>query len=216
MPTVRLLRARYGSGKEFLSHYLATPSQGGMFFPTREALPVGQEMAVEVRFPGLSAKTVLRGRVAWRRRGRHRSKLRAGVAIEFLAEEARKREFLLRVAQGDRVQMPKRRHRRVPAEIGVSWRKKDEPRTVQGTLHNIGLGGAYLRTVEAVPPGLDVILAFCPPGAACAVEIEGRVAWCVATAPASVAIGVQFKARDVGGVRRLKELVRRVEAGAAA
>ena len=210
---VRLLRARYGSAKEFLSCYLSTPSAGGMFYPTREALRVGEEMAVEVRFPGLTTKTVLRGRVAWRRRGRHRSKLRAGVAIEFLADEARKREFVLRVAQGDRVPTPKRRYRRVPAEIGVTWRKKDDPHTVPGVLDNIGLGGANLRTVAAATAGEDIILALSSPGAACPVEVEGKVAWCVAGAPGSVSIGVQFKARDLGGVRRLKEVVRRVEAG---
>jgi Tfp pilus assembly protein PilZ len=168
---------------------------------------------VEVRFPGLSTKTVLRGRVAWRRRGRHRSKLRAGVAIEFFAEEARKREFLLRVARGDSVQLAKRRYRRVPAEIGVTWRKKDDPHVVQGVLDNIGLGGAYVRTIEEAKPGMDIILAFSPPGAARPVELEARVAWCVAGGPGSAAIGVQFKARDVGGVRRLKEVVRRVETG---
>jgi Tfp pilus assembly protein PilZ len=212
---VRVLRARYASGKEFLAFYLTTPAEGGMFYPTREALSVGQEMAVEVRFPGLVTKTVLRGRVAWRRRGRHRSKLRAGVGIEFLAGETRKCEFLLRVAKGERVSIPKRRHRRIPAAMDVIWRLKDEPHRAAGLLDNIGLGGAFLRTAVAAPEGRDIILSLAPPGAACPVELEGRIAWCERSTPGSVSMGVQFKARDIGGVRRLKELVRRVESGVA-
>jgi Tfp pilus assembly protein PilZ len=214
---VKLLRARFSSREEFLSSYLSTPSDGGMFYPTREALPVGQEMAVEVRFPGLASKTVLRCRVAWRRRGRHRSKLRAGVGIEFLPAEATKRDFLLRVARGERERdaIPKRRHRRVPAQMPVTWRLREEPHRATGTLDNIGLGGALLRTGVAAPVGRDIIVALTPPGAACAAEVEGRIAWCVAIGGGDVAIGVQFKARDVGGVRRLKEVVRRVEAGTA-
>ena len=215
---VKLLRARFSSREEFLSFYLATPLDGGMFFPTREALPVGQEMAVEVRFPGLVAKTVLRCRVAWRRRGRHRSKLRAGVGIEFLPMEVTKRDFLLRVARGERERdaLPKRRHRRVPTEMRVTWRLKEEPHLATGTLDNIALGGALLRTAVAAPVGRDIIVALSPPGAARPAEVEGRIAWCVPVGAGGVAIGVQFKARDVGGVRRLKEVVRRVELGSPA
>jgi len=213
---MRVLRVRYGSGKEFLSFYLRTPANGGMFYPTREALEVGQEMAVEIRFPGLAAKTVLRGKVAWRRRGRHRSKLRAGVGVEFFAEEARKLEFLLRAAEGESAELPKRRHRRVPAEIGLSWRLKDAPEVFTGTLDNIGLGGAFIRTAVPVAVGRDVIILLATPGGACPVELEGRVAWCADDVPGSVSFGVQFKARDLGGIRRLKEVVRRVETGAPA
>lgn len=170
---------------------------------------------MEVRFPGLGAKTVLRGRVAWRRRGRHRSKLRAGVGIEFLPVEATKRDFLLRIARGERERdaLPKRRHRRVPAEMRVTWRLKEEPHLATGTLDNIGLGGALLRTAVSAPVGRDIIVSLSPPGAVRAVEVEGKIAWCVSVDAGGVCIGVQFRARDVGGVRRLKEVVRRVELG---
>ena len=49
-----------------------------------------------------------------------------------------------------------------------------------------------------------------PPGSLRPLEIAGRVAWTRHT-EGEEGIGVEFKARDAGGTRRLKELVRRLE-----
>ena len=47
---MRILRARYRSGEEFLRHYQPSLPGGGIFYPTREAIPLGDAILVEVRF----------------------------------------------------------------------------------------------------------------------------------------------------------------------
>src|SRR5215468_3192414 len=103
---MRILQARYRSGAEFLRHYQPSFAEGGLFYPTREALEEGTVVLVEVRLPQLTQRVVLRGRVAWRRAGRNRTKLRAGLGIEFSAADAVRREFLLRVARGEVPDLP--------------------------------------------------------------------------------------------------------------
>ena len=80
---MRILRARYRSGEEMLRHYQPSLPGGGIFFPTREAIPLGEPVLIELRFPELCNKQLLRGFIAWRRAGKHRTKLRAGLGIEF-------------------------------------------------------------------------------------------------------------------------------------
>ena len=49
-----------------------------------------------------------------------------------------------------------------------------------------------------------------PPGATAPQVIEGRVAWARNT-PGAEGVGVEFRCRDIGGMRRLRELVKRIE-----
>ena len=53
-----------------------------------------------------------------------------------------------------------------------------------------------------------------PPGAEVAMPLSARVAW-KGHPGGEHGFGVEWKARDAGGTRRIKELVRRIEAPAA-
>jgi uncharacterized protein (TIGR02266 family) len=207
---MRILRARYRSGEDFLRHYQPSFAGGGVFFPTREALPLGEQVIVEVRFPGLANKQMVRGLVAWRRAGKHRTKLRAGLGIEFHVAESRRRDFLISVAKGEIADMITRRHRRLPVTLVANWRVVFDRETHHSHVEDIGPGGAFLRTTEFMPPGTEIVLDVTPPGSLRPLEIAGRVAWTRHTT-GEEGIGVEFKARDAGGTRRLKELVRRLE-----
>jgi len=77
-------------------------------------------------------------------------------------------------------------------------------------LDDICAGGAFIRTREFHPSGTSVVIEVLPPGSTRPVAIEGRVAWSRET-PGAEGIGVEFRCRDAGGMRRLKELVRRIE-----
>lgn len=209
---MRLLKVRYASGDELLEHVSAAQfSDGrGIFFPTREALPVGEQILVELRFPGLANPMVFRGTVAWRRAGKHRAKLRAGVGIGFQAAEGRRWSFLIAVAKGEIVEMITRRHRRIPVNLTANWRVACDREVHQTILEDIGPGGAFLRTTELLPPGTEVVLDVQPPGSVRPLEIMGRVVW-ARHSDGMEGLGVEFKSRDSGGTRRLKELVRRLE-----
>ena len=207
---MRILKARYPSGEDFLRHYQPSLPGGGIFYPTREALKLGDPVVVEVRFPGLSNKQMVRGFVAWRRAGKHRTKLRAGLGVEFHPAEARRRDFLIAVAKGEIVEMVTRRHRRLPVQLVANWRVVFDRETRHSHVEDIGPGGAFLRTTDFFPPGTEIVLDVTPPGSLRPLEIAGRVAWTRHT-EGEEGIGIEFKARDAGGTRRLKELVRRLE-----
>ena len=78
-------------------------------------------------------------------------------------------------------------------------------------LRDIGRGGAFVRTAEPLPIAADVVLKVSPPGAEVAMPLSARVAWKGGLA-GEAGFGVEWKARDAGGTRRIKELVRRIEA----
>jgi hypothetical protein len=60
---------------------------------------------------------------------------------------------------------------------------------------------------------IDVVLKVSPPGAEIAMPLSARVAWRGSANSANGnGFGVEWKARDAGGNRRIKELVRRIEA----
>jgi Tfp pilus assembly protein PilZ len=212
---MRILRARYRNGDELLRAYQPSMVGGGLFYPTREALDVGTPLILEVRMPALRGnKVMMRGTVAWRRSGRHRAKLRAGVGIEFHPNETEQREFLLALARGEDLPIVARRHRRLPVDLDVAWRVVEGRDSYPSRLSDIGAGGAFLSTSQVAPPGTEIVVDIVPPGALAPLEIAARVAWVRQKNGEARGLGVEFRWRDAGGARRLRELVRRIESSA--
>lgn len=204
---MRILLARYRSPSELLDRYQPSFSYGGIFLPTRKAIPEGELVLVDIRMPALRDHMLVRARVAWRQRGKRSEGRRAGLGIEFLASEADKCRHLLALARGEIApEVGKRRHRRLPVDLPVGWRVPNEPNRHESEMGDIGTGGAFLRTKEPPPEGTPVVLEVAAPGSRAAHVIEGRVAWRRAEG-----VGVEFRCRDIGGMRRLRELVRRIE-----
>lgn len=216
---MRILRLRYRTGAELLADYQPSFLHGGLFHATREQIPVGEAIVVELTFPELSERLLIRGFVSFRRAGRHRgegkSGQRAGVGIEFLGSEKSKRDYILQVARGEMSQpVSPRNHRRLPVVLPVDFRVREGRERHLATLDDIGPGGAFIRTREFHAAGTPVVLSLVPPGAVSPLHIEGRVAW-ARQAPGEEGLGVEFRCRDTGGLRRLKELCRRLETTAA-
>lgn len=207
---MNIIRAKYNDGDAYLEAYQDTFLHGGLFIPTRKRYELASSIVLDVRFDGLRNPVLIRGIVSWRRAGKRRTKLRAGIGVEFLASEARKRDFLLAVARGEVVDMAHRRHRRLPVEIRVDWREKLDRTWRISSLDDIGEGGAFIRSREFLPVGTTVVLEITAPGGESRIPIEGAVAWTCHT-PGEEGLGVEFRCRDMGGVRRLRELVRRIE-----
>lgn len=207
---MNVIRAKYHSGTAFQKAYQANFLHGGLFIPTRKRVELGTPVVVDVRFPELRNTMMLRSIVAWRRAGQRRTKLRAGLGVEFLASEQKKRDFLIGVAQGDIVDIIQRRHRRLPVQVRVDWREKSGRDWHISSVDDIGEGGAFIRTTSFQPVGAAVIVEITAPGAERTIPIEAVVAWTCHT-PDEEGMGVEFRCRDLGGTRRLKELVRRIE-----
>jgi len=208
---MRVLIARYQNRSEFLERFEPSFRYGGLFFPTRKVIEPGEPVLLDVRMPELRDHMLVRGTVLWRQRGKRSKGQRAGLGIEFLATEKAKRDHMLSLARGDtEPPMAQRRHRRLPIELRVDWRVPNQPERHVSLVDDIGTGGAFLRTREPPATGTPVVIELCPPGGSTAHVIEGRVAW-QRTTPGFEGVGVEFRCRDIGGMRRLRELVKRIE-----
>ena len=176
---------------------------------------------LEVRFPSLPQRLMLRGTVAWRRAGRHSTKLRAGLGIEFHDGDVVRRDFLLAAARGElpnREALVQRKHRRLPVDLPAEWRIPNDRVSHNGELEDISAGGAFIRSDDVIERGSEVFLDVVPPGSLMPLTIAARVAWLRPPlllegmeVPAGGGFGMEFRSRDAGGMRRLKELVRRIE-----
>ncbi len=178
--------------------------------PTRKILDPGDAVVVDVRSPLLRDHMLARGEVAWRRRGKRSEGVRAGLGVAFLASEASKVSHLLRLARGEAdPAVAQRRHERLPVSVPVDWRMTSHRDRHPSSLEDIGPGGAFVRTRERPPAGTPVVLELVPPGGLAPQHIEARVAWERQT-PGSEGFGVEFRCRDIAGMRRLRELIRRI------
>src|SRR5262245_43789903 len=174
---MRILKARYRTAMDFMCAYQASFPNGGVFFPTREHVTVGEPVVVEVRFPELGDRLLLRAYVAWRRSARVREGTPAGVGVEFSSTERARRDFLLAVARGEQSGVVSRNHRRLPVHIPVRWHVKDGREERAAVVIDIGPGGAFLHTTDPCGPGTPIVVELIPPGGAAPLSIEARVAW---------------------------------------
>src|SRR3954467_3676990 len=151
LPHMTILKAHFANGAAFLEHYLPELPCGGIFFATRKPLAIGETVVVSIRLGKRRSPTLVRGQVVWRRPGKHSTKTKAGIGIEFLAGETQTREYLVSVARGDATEMMSRRHQRLPVELPVRWQIPGALQDNAGVLRDIGRGGAFVRTEESMP-----------------------------------------------------------------
>ena len=198
--------------REFLTGYQPSGGNGGVFCPTRGKLQVGDMVSVKVRLGRRQPPMIVYGRVAWRRPGRHLLKIRAGIGVEFLPGEQAKCEYLLEMARSGASIHSRRRHERIPVDLPITWRPIGSNEGLQGKLRDVGRGGAFVLSPATVPHDSQVVLEIAPPGAEVPMAFIGRVAWTGKTGEENV-FGIEWRARDAGGGRRIKELVRRLTTG---
>lgn len=199
------------SRQEFLAGYDASFLHGAVFCPTRGKAVNGAPATVTVNLGRRQPPLVLAGRVAWRRPGRHLQKIRAGICVEFLPSEKPKIDYLLDLAKAGDTVRSRRRHERLPVDVPVNWHLPGAAAPARGVLRDIGRGGAFIRSNAPAPSDAEVVLELSPPGAQVAMEFTARVAWTAAQGP-EPGFGVEWRARDAGGGKRIRELVRRLTA----
>jgi Tfp pilus assembly protein PilZ len=197
------------SSREFAALYQSNFPDGGVFYPTRKKLPVGRVVTLKVRLGRRQPPLLVFGRIAWRRPGRHLEKIRAGVGVELLPSERPKSDYLLQLARSGEAVKSRRRHERVPVDLAVSWRHEGASEGLSGRLRDVGRGGAFVQTEEPVRGDDQLVVEIAPPGAEVPMAFTARVAWTgkVGDEPG---FGIEWRARDAGGGRRIRELVRRI------
>jgi Tfp pilus assembly protein PilZ len=195
--------------QEFLAGFEDTAAGGAVFCPTRRKANKGAPVTVRVNLGRRQPPLLIGGRVLWRRPGRHLQKIRAGICVEFLAGERSKIDYLLDLAKAGTGVRSRRRHERLPVEVPVSWHQPGANPPSRGVLRDIGRGGAFVRTSSLARSDQEVVLELSPPGAQVAMEFTARVAWIIPQGT-DAGFGVEWRARDAGGGKRIRELVRRL------
>ncbi len=176
-----------------------------LFCPVTTPLNEGQRVVVEVHFPELPNKMLVRGRVVWWRAALPRLRVRAGAQISFDEADLETLQFIKGLAQGEAADAVRRRHARIPVTVDVQFRRADSSELHEAQLHDISIGGALLITEEELTSDEDLIIELVTPGGASPMDIAAKVSHCGAEGT-----GVRFIYRDGGGSQRLKEVVRRL------
>ena len=202
---MRILKARFKNKRDFLEAYNEDIPSGGLFCPTTHAVEENDLVVVEVHFPELPNKMMLRGKIVWWRSALPRLRVRAGAMIAFDDSELEKRDYILSIANGQRADGIKRKHTRIPIEMLVRWRPTDSPLMRESALREISIGGGLLVTEEPLQVGDEIILEITTPGGAQPISIASKV-----TFRSTTGSGLKFIYRDGGGSQRLREVVRRL------
>ncbi|MCE9575039.1 MAG: PilZ domain-containing protein [Deltaproteobacteria bacterium] len=205
---MRILKLRVRNTEEFDGLYQGDLGSGGLFVPTTTSLDPGEVVVVELAAPNLPNKVMIRGEVKSWRPALPRLRVRAGAIVEFAGDEATKRDFIRDALSGRRVDVPRRKHNRLPVSLACHYRLAKTSSMIEGAISEISVGGAMLNTTTPIALDSDVILELIPPGAAAALSISAKVSYHVSTG----GTGLKFVFRDGDGSRRLRELVRRLRA----
>jgi hypothetical protein len=172
---------------------------------TTDGFEPGEEVLLEISYHGLPGKVMVRAVGSEWHAARPRLKVRAGGKVLCTGSEWRKLQFLERVASGHIELLPRRRHVRLPVLIEVRWRATGEREATTTALSEISEGGALLLGANKPGVGDEIIVEIVPPGSARPLEITA-----VVRNHNPDGSGLQFMARDMGGVHRLREVIRRL------
>ncbi len=170
-----------------------------------DAFEPGEEVLLEVYFAGLPGKMMVRAIGKEWHSARPRLRVRAGGVLRCIGTEWRKLEFLRDVGKGAIDLTARRRHVRLPVMVEVRWRRQNGTDFSIAALSEVSEGGALLLTRSPPEQGAEIIVEIVPPGSERPLEVLAAVR---NTNPDGV--GLEFLARDMGGVHRLREVIRRL------
>lgn len=173
---------------------------------TTDAFEAGEEVLLEVYFQDLPGKMMVRAIGQEWHPARPRLRVRAGGVLRCTGTEWKKLGFLRKVASGEIKLTARRRHVRLPVLVEVSWRLVGSTESEIAALSEISEGGALLLTAEPPPSESEVIVEITPPGSARPLEVKAIVR----NTDNPDGVGLEFLARDMGGVHRLREVIRRL------
>jgi len=181
-----------------------------VFYRSRTELDRGEEVLMEISFPGLPNRALVRGHVAKVTPGR-------GAWLRFHAHDLSTRDFLVQIARGELQVTPtvNRSFERFPAELPVDCHVELAPagapaeRIVSRTV-DLGAGGAFIRSLAPPPIGTLVRVSIGPGAGAsfATVTLEGHVAWTRHDADGK-GFGVRFHDKRHSDARALRTMLRR-------
>ena len=205
---MRILSAWFENGEDFLRSYNESIGAGALYYPTIAELTVGEQVLIEVRFPALPNRMLVRGKVF------SIDLQRNGVWLSFLSEDQETRDFIVDVARGDITVETKihRKHQRYPLEIPVDWKASDSDDVFISCTEDLSAGGAFVRTLSPPPIGTPVALVLAP-STGKVLTISGKVSW-TRQESGGEGMGVRFEQATSETIRALREALRKMDEGA--
>lgn len=203
---MRKIRAHYPSGESFGEALTAAGEPNALTVYTTDSFIGGEEVLLEVYFPDLPGKMMVRAIGQDWHPARPRLRIRAGGVLRCTGTEWKKLEFLKGVGGGDRSMTARRKHVRLPVMVEVRWRQDGDREFAMGALSEISEAGGLLLTATPPKKGDQVIVEVMPPGSERPLEVLADVR----NDDNPDGVGLQFQARDMGGVHRLREVIRRL------
>lgn len=203
---MRKIRCHYPSADAFSEALEGAGEPNALQVFTTDAFEPGEEVLLEVYFAGLPGKMMVRAIGQEWHSARPRLRVRAGGVLRCTGTEWRKLEFLREVGSGEIKLTPRRRHVRLPVMVEVRWRHQGSTEFSVAALSEISEGGALLLTRDPPDQATEVIVEIMPPGSERALEVLSVVR----NTDNPDGVGLEFLARDMGGVHRLREVIRRL------
>lgn len=194
---MRLVTLAFATKEEFLAAY--HPADGGSLSTrTRTDATIGEEVLIEISFPGLPNRALVRAQVMG-------ISFEQGLRFAFSPADETTRDFLLAVARGEaKVETTPRDHARFPAKLKAAWNVRGSAAT-SSTLEDVSAGGAFVRADNPPAVASEVELTITAPGGD-PLQATGTVAWL--RQGKDPGFGVEF--HDMAGEtgRKLRALLR--------
>ncbi len=203
---MRKIRCHYPSPDAYVQSLEPNSELHSLQVFTTDAFEPGEEVLLEVYFAGLPGKMMVRAIGKDWHSARPRLRVRAGGVLRCTGTEWRKLEFLRDVGSGSIDLTARRRHVRLPVMVEVRWRSPSDTDFGIAALSEISEGGALLLTRKPPQHGTEIIVEITPPGSERPLEVLAVVR----NAENPDGVGLEFLARDMGGVHRLREVIRRL------
>jgi hypothetical protein len=208
---MRILTLAFYSPRQFLAHYRSRPGHRVIFAATRANLIGREPVLMDIGFPGLPNRELVRGTVR-----ELASNQGAWVAVD--TADAASADFLAQVARGEVSALPtvNRASSRFPLELPVDCRleipsrQSSVERLVSRTA-DVSAGGAFIRALAPPPPvGTRVVVSLSSTDKTKLrpLTINGDVAW-VRNTPGDRGFGVRFDDKKQADVRMLRNALRR-------
>jgi Tfp pilus assembly protein PilZ len=156
---MRLLTLTFRSAEKFLRHYSDQYEAGALFYRTKSEVEAGEEVLLEIAFPGLPNRSLVRGVVLGPKED--------GIWIAFHRNDVSTRDFLLKIARGEIeiTDRSARAHDRFPTDVPVSYKelaKSGEMRHARAV--DLAAASAFVRTEEPPEAGTKLELVLGPLG----------------------------------------------------
>lgn len=194
---MRLVTLAYETKEEFLSSY--HPADGGTLSTrTRTDGNIGEDVLIEISFPGLPNRALVRAQVMG-------IAFEHGLRFAFAPADVTTRDFLLQVANGEvSVEPVHRDHTRFPSALHATWALPGgvaSPTLVE----DLSAGGAFVRAESPPAVATEVELSITAPGGETLVA-HGSVAWL--RQGKNPGFGVEFSELTAETGRKLRAMLR--------